>query len=173
MSLRQLFETDKAMVSFAGWSEPDPESSVVWFNSPLSVDGVIETNLFLHGEARADLPDQNVGLEVQFQIPGHRRRFSLARLDWLSIRGGHSNPIRTGRLLSGKRVPATHFHNFELNFNEEKGRMLKGDLPFAEEIPEQLQTFENALQTAGKLLKINKIELVKRPDWRYDLFYGR
>jgi hypothetical protein len=100
MAFKELFEAQKSLAVFPGWSTPDPETSVMWFNAPLEVDGVIEANFTLHGESRMDLQDQNIGLEIQFQLPGRRQRFSLARLDWRSIKGGHTNPRRPGKALS-------------------------------------------------------------------------
>jgi hypothetical protein len=144
----------------------------MWFNAPLEVDGVIEANFTLHGESRMDLQDQNIGLEIQFQLPGRRQRFSLARLDWRSIKGGHTNPRRPGKALSGRRVSETHYHDFWLNYEADKGRMAKGDLPFARDIIDKLQTFEELRSQAGVFFNINNIELVNRPPWAYDLFHN-
>lgn len=175
MAYKELFEAEKSLALFSGWSDPDPETFVMWFNAPLEialdVEGVVEANFTLHGECRLDLQDQNVGLELQFQLPGRRQRFSLARLDWRSIRGGHTNPRRPGKALSGRRAPATHYHDFWLNYEADKGRMAKGDLPFAREIIEVLQSFEDMRAQAGIFFNINNIELVKRPPWAYDLFH--
>jgi hypothetical protein len=54
---------------------------------------------------------------------------------------------------------------------DDEGRMRLGDLPFAEEIDEQLQSFEDARSYAGKVFKINNIDVVPRPGWVYDMFY--
>lgn len=45
--------------------------------------------------------------------------------------------------------------------------MRKGDLPVADEIDGELQSFEQARAFAGFYLGISNIELVKRPPWEY------
>ena len=170
MALPELFGTQKALIAFPGWSAPALESGVSWFNAPLEVEGVVLAGFTLHGECCRDLPDQNVGLELQLQLPEHRHKFSLARLDWLSIKGGHSNLRRHGHPLSGHRCRPTHYHDFDLNYDATKGRMLMGDLPFARDLSEDIQSFEEMRQMAGNLLRINNIDIVGRPKWEYDLF---
>jgi hypothetical protein len=81
MAFRELFEAQKTLVSFPGWSEPEGEARVSWFDAPLDVGGVIEAGFILHGECRRDLPDQNVGFDLQVRLPGQKRKLSLARLD--------------------------------------------------------------------------------------------
>lgn len=170
MAYRELFEAQKALVSVPAWSEPQGETRVSWFDAPLDIGGVVEAGFILHSECRLDLPDQNVGFDLQIRLAGQKRKISIARLDWLSIKGGHSNPRRTGWPFSGIRAPATHYHDFEINYDETNLRMLGGDLPFARAITEQLQTFEQARDSAGFLFRINNIGIVQPPKWEYDMF---
>ena len=104
------------------------------------------------------------------RIPG-RRCIPLARFDWRSLNGGHSNPRRDylGDW-SGRRLGATHYHPFAMNYdNSIKTRMRNTDLKGATEIDVDLQTFEAMRATVGKLFKINNIEVVERPPWEYKL----
>ncbi len=49
--------------------------------------------------------------------------------------------------------------------------MRRGDLPNAVPIGERLQSFESLLEFTGKLFRIKNMELVAKPNWRYDLLY--
>lgn len=169
MPLSALANEGKLIARFPGWQRSGPERVALWFNADLEIGGVVEAGFTLHGEARIDLPDQNVGLELVYQIPGSKRRFSIARLDWRSIKGGHSNNRRPEGMGLKRRVGPTHFHRFELNYVASAGRMRAGDLPYAEEIAAELQGFESARFYAGKLLGISNIDLVTPPPWEYVL----
>jgi hypothetical protein len=159
----------KEIARFPGWQRAGFEKTGLWFDADLEIEGVVQQGLTLHGEARLDLPDQNVGFELVFKSPTTRRRVPLARVDWLSIKGGHTNKRRGGWPMPGKRLGPTHFHSFDLNWNASQGRMRPGDLPVAAEISGQLQTFESALAMAGFLLRISNIDLVTLPPWEYRL----
>ena len=169
MSFTTLATETKLIARFPGWQRAGFEKTALWFDAELEIGGVVEKGFTLHGEARVDLPDRNVGLEIVYTIPGTRRRIPLARVDWLSIKGGHSNKRRSGWPMKGKRVPPTHFHPFDLNFNASTGKMRPGDLPVAVEISGELQSFESARAMAGFLLRISNIDLVDRPPWEYRL----
>ncbi|GEM_PF-4655246 len=121
----------------------------------------------LHGEARSDMPNMNVGLELVYKNPLTKKRFALARLDWKSWKNQHRNKRRKGWPLRGKLCGETHYHAFELNYVADKEKMRPGDLPVADDIDGELQTFESLRAMAGFLLGINNIELVKRPPWEY------
>lgn len=169
MSFEALAIEQKQIATFPGWQRAGLEKAALWFDAPLEIGGVTERAFTLHGEARLDLADQNVGLELVYTIPNTRRRFSLARVDWRSIKGGHSNKRRKGWPLRGKRLPETHFHPFDLNYNATTKKMRTGDLPVAVEIVGELQTFESYRAMAGFLLRISNIDLVERPPWEYRL----
>lgn len=169
MSFERLATEQKQLASAPIWQRAGFEKTGLWFDAPLEIGGVTEAFFVLHGEARVDLPDQHVGLELVYNIPNARRRVPIARMDWKSIKGGHSNKRRAGWPMKGKRVPPTHFHPFDLNFIAATGRMRPGDLPVAVEISGELQSFESALAMAGFLLRISNIDLVPRPPWEYRL----
>lgn len=165
MSFDAIVNQPKAIATFTDWQLG--ENSALWFNAPLEIGGIVEPGIVLHGEARIDMPNRNVGLEILYQIPQTKKRFALARLDWRWWSGGHRNKRRKGWPLPGKRVGATHFHPFELNWVASTKRMRPGDLPVATGIDGELQSFESFRAMAGFLLGISNIELVKRPPWDY------
>ena len=164
-----LFEADKAVAQFSGWSEPEPETGYLWFNAPLEIGGVIEAGLVLHAGCYRRMPDRHVTFEMAARSPGGKR-VPLARIEWRSLTGGHTNARRSGSPVSGRRVSDTHHHAFTLNWLETERRMRKGNLPQAMEIDQEIQSFESLRETTGNLWRINNIAVVKRPPWAYDLF---
>ncbi len=169
MPFPALFSAAKAVVQFQGWSEPEPETGYIWFNAPLEIGGVVETGLVLHGGCFRRIPDRNVTFELATISPGGRR-VPLARADWRSLRGGHTNDRRPGSPVSGTRVSDCHHHAFELNWIAADGRMRRGNLPQAEELDKGIQSFESLRDWTGNRWNINNISVVLRPPWEYDLF---
>lgn len=157
---------------FPGWSKPEPETSYMWFDAPLEIEGVTETGLILHGGCMANCPDCHVTFEIRIARSTGVKCLPLERLDWKSLEGGHSNPRRRGRPLSGHKCGPTHLHAFELNWNILERRMQRGNLRFARDVDPIPADFEEARRFAGICLRINNIEVVDRPPWVYDLFGG-
>lgn len=170
MSLKNLFESAKIMPATVRWTEADPNDGYTRFLSTLEIGGLVEAGLTLAGGAYVHHPDRHVTFELAITDQTTSRRIRLARIDWKSLRGGHSNPRgRCGPDWSGKRLPATHLHSFWLNWIETEQRMKRGKLPCAEPIVEPLQTFEELRQFCGRCFRINNIEIVPPPDWVYEL----
>jgi len=142
------------------------------FQTVLDIGGITEAGLVLTGLAFADYPDRAVCFELILSAHGGYRKIPLFRLEWRSLKGGHSNQRRHGCAgpWGQKRVPATHMHTFQANWEPEKERMKRGDLPCAEPIGEEIQSFEQFRSFVGTSLNINNIGIVPRPDWRYSLF---
>ena len=161
---------DKSLAQFIGWSEPESETGYCWFNAPLIIGGVVEQGLVLHCGCLKHVPDAHDTFQIQVTKPGTRRHLPLARVDWRSVTGGHSNPRRSGSPVSGKRCSSSHHHSFDLNWLEQESRMRSGDLPMANDIPQQIQTFEEVRDLVGNLFGINNISIVQPPKWEYDFF---
>jgi hypothetical protein len=172
MVLQALAEADKSIAFFPGWSNADQNDAYTHFLAPLSIAGIAEAGLFLSGGAYANQPDRHVTFELAIDTAGAARRVRLMRLDWRSLRGGHSNQRRANcpPECYGRRVSDTHFHAFDLNWMEIEGRMRSPKLPCARDIPEQLQSFEAVRSFVGKHFRINNIDVVSPPEWVYDLF---
>jgi hypothetical protein len=165
-----FFNSLKALSSFPGWSKAEVDTGYLWFDSTLEIAGVTEEGLVFHGGCYQQHPDMHVVFELRAASPGNKRRIPLARVDWRSRNGGHTNSRRSGSPVSGLRVGETHFHAFDLNWLEAEGRMRNGNLPQAREIEEDIQTFESLRDSAGKLFRINNMHIVERPPWVYELF---
>jgi hypothetical protein len=171
MPFPDIMRADKMLAQFPGWTEPEVETGYCWFNAPLSIGGVVQQGLVLHGGCLKNVPDAHVTFVIQATKPGTRRIIPLARIDWRSVTGGHSNPRRSGSPVSGKRCTNSHHHAFDLNWLEADGRMRGGnDLPMADDFPQEIQSFEGLLDMVGNLFRINNIEVVSPPKWEYELF---
>ena len=168
MAFDALFNSNKLISRTPAWTRSKPQNSALWFDTELEIDGVTEANFTLHGECRIDLPDMNVGLELVYRSANGFRRHSLARLDWRALRGGHSNQRRKGWPRPVPRTSDTHYHSFQLNWVDGT-KMLPGDLPVADEIDGELQSFESMRSLAGILFRISNIDIVPRPPWEYVL----
>lgn len=87
-----------------------------------------------------------------------------------ALTGGHSNPRKGPPEVSGKRVGATHYHAFDLNYVAEEDRMRRAILPFAREIDTPIPDYLALRTIAGKLFGIDTIDLVPPPPWQGHLF---
>jgi hypothetical protein len=168
MPLRNFVQSWKSIATSVAWTPPDPDDSYIRFMVPLEIEGIVESGLFLTGGTYLNYPDQNVTFEISFRSNGTKPIW-LARIDWRSLRGGHSNQRRKCRSVE-RRVRSTHIHTFEMNWIEETGQMKKGRLPCAENIEEDIQSFESLRQFSSAALKIKNIDVVPVPKWTYDLF---
>lgn len=164
-----LAGVEKKISAFPGWSNPDEGTGFIWFDAPLEIGGVTERGFVLHGGSYYDKPDCHVVLELRIsRTPGRSCR-PLVRVEWRSLTGGHTNPRRKGAAWSGQRVGATHCHPFELNWNSEAKRMLFRKLRVACDIADDLKTFNDLRNFAGKVFRISNMDIVKEPPWEYIL----
>lgn len=169
MVFKALAEADKAIAYFPGWSAPDSDDGYSHFQAPLSVRGITEAGLFLEGGTYPSIPDRNVTFELVLLVMGGARRVKLIRLDWRSLRDGHTNQKRYHCPDCPRRTTDTHLHSFDINWEDPPGRFRGPKLPCARDIPEPLQSFEELRTYVGKHFKINNIDVVSVPDWVYKL----
>ncbi len=169
MGLPDLVAARKEIALFPGWSDPEPETGAMWFIASLAIGGVVQEAFALHGVCLKYAPEKNVAFELKALGP-KRRKIPLARYEWRSLRGGHTNARRSGSPVSGQRVSATHYHSFDLNWLEAEGRMRAGNLPQAMSIEQEPQSFESLRDEVGNLFRINNISVVLPPPWEYEMF---
>lgn len=162
----------KSISTFTGWSDPESETGYSWFDAPLEIAGVTEPGFVLHGGCYIDKPECHVSFELRISKSPGRKMRPLERIDWKSLKGGHTNQYRKGIEVSGKRVPETHLHAFNLNYDHQKGQMRAAELPYAMEIEEDLPNYDALRKFAGKQFRINNMNLVASPPWEYKLPLG-
>jgi hypothetical protein len=168
MPLPDLFNAEKQIAFFPGWSPPEPETGYCRFAAALELNGVVEADFMLQGGTYKYHPDQHVTLELRIGKPGLKRKVPLARIDWRSLTGGHSNKRGPKVPFAGMRVGNCHVHGFEINWVDIEQRM-RTDLSQAEPLPSEIQSFESLIEYAGKLFRISNIGVVEPPDWEYRL----
>lgn len=169
MTFPEIFAARKEIANFAGWQDPEPETGGMWFMAPLAIGGVVQDAFFLHGVCLKYAPDVNVCFELK--VHGQKgKKKSLARYEWKSLREGHTNPRKKGSPVSGLRVSRTHYHSFDLNWLEAENRLRGGNLPLAESITEEPDSFESLRREVGKLFRINNMDVVLPPPWEYKMF---
>lgn len=78
MPLLDLYQADKALANFSGWSSPEPETEYIRFASPIEINGVVETGFMLHGGAYKYYPDWHVTFELRVGNPGIKRKIPIA-----------------------------------------------------------------------------------------------
>jgi len=172
---RYAFEP-KRIATPPEWGRPDKRDGYIGFSAPLELDGITLPDLYLKGGASVDHPHRHVTLELKVRHATRRREIALVRIDWKSLKGGHSNKRGLPATWEGASVPSrvenTHLHPFELNWTGSVRRMLKGNLPVAVPIREELQTFADLCGFAEIRFRINNMSLVSEPNWAYSLFDG-
>jgi len=168
-----IANADKAISRFPGWSKADDEDDYSHFQAPLSINDMTEAGLFLEGGTYAHIPDQNVCFEVVLLTHGGAKRHKLMRVDWRSLKGGHTNQRRfdcPGEC--PKRTGDTHFHSFDINWRKAEQKLRSPRLPCAVDIEDNLQSFEELRSFVGKHFRIKNIDLVLPPEWEYTFQYG-
>lgn len=170
MPLPRLLAAEKSIPFANEWVKPEASDGYARFLVPLEVEGVLETSVTLSVGAYIRRPDRHVTFELSVRGVSGQRQIRIERVDWRDIRGGHSNQRSCRGLWSGRRVPASHAHTFNLNWVEAERRMRKGKLPCAEPLEPEPQSFEELRTLVGRRLNINNIDVVPRPPWEYDLF---
>jgi hypothetical protein len=136
MELPALAQAEKAIAVVPRWSQPDDDDGYIHFQVPLEIGGVTEAGLFLNGGTYKGLPDRHVTFEMFLLISGGFKQLKLMRVDWRSLRGGHTNLRRYDCPPEcRRRASESHFHAFDINWLETQGRMRGYRLPCARDIP--------------------------------------
>ena len=63
-----------------------------------------------------------------------------------------------------KDLKGSHYHSFELNWDESKNAMLRSNLPIAVPIPDP-SDYDNLLHLVRKEFRIDNIQLLLPPPW--------
>lgn len=170
MPLSRLLAASKRIPFAHEWAKPDSPDGYARYLVPLEVEGVLETSVTLTVGTYIHRPDRHVTFELSVRGMSGQRQIRIDRVDWRDIKGGHSNPRACRGPWSGRRVPASHAHSFDLNWVEAESRMRRGKLPCAEPLEPEPQSYEELRSVIGRRLNINNIDVVPRPPWEYDLF---
>lgn len=169
VDLPGLARSQKRIVRFPGWSPPEDETGYLAFSAPLVIGDIVEEGFNLEGGCFRQNRDVNVCFELVLGKSPTRKRTPIERIEWRSLKGGHSNKRNKPPGLV-RRTGADHIHRFDLNYLKTEMRMRGDNLPLADNFSEVVESFEGLLQYAGRTFNISNIDVVKRPDWDYGLF---
>lgn len=164
-----LFEAWKTIALAPRWSAPHSETGYSWFDAALEIDGVVIRGLVLHGGCYPSKPGCHVTFELRIAKVVGRPARPLARIDWRSLTGGHSNQRRWGTEWAGKTVGPSHFHDFWLNYSQETGRLKSANLPVASPLDPEPDSFFALRDFTRQALKIANMERVEEPGWERKL----
>ncbi len=103
-------------------------------------------------------------MQLEVGRPGMRTRIPLTRIEWRPLQDVHKDPKVRG--VQRKIIRGSHFHPFRKNFLEDQGRMIEGNLPYAEQLETDPATFAELLDLTGKLFRINGLVSMLPPPWQ-------
>ena len=131
--------------------------------APLTLAGVTVGSFTLRGTCNKFRIDRDVLFQLEVGIPGKRTRLPLSRLEWRPQSETHKNPAinRTPPIL----IFGSHHHTNAANWLEAEGRMREGNLPFAEAIDPDAETYGDFLDLVRIRFRINGIDQIKVPVW--------
>lgn len=164
-TLHDLVTSQKLIATPSDWVKRGRRLEIVL---PLEIDEVIEEGFLFRATALERLPDR----EMMFQLEYHGIRIAggagpLTRFEWNSR--PHNNKGKGPEEFRFLDLKPSHVHFFEDNWCEKNGAMLKDNLPIARPVIESIQGFSECLSYVGKLFRISNINLVKVPEWVYEL----
>ena len=161
-TLRDLVVAEKQIVENKEWS---PAGRSLEIKLPLFAGEFAPEGFFFRATAIAALPDEQVTFQLEYhgvEIPGGTG--PLCRLEWRP-KSTHNNKGKGPADLRFIEQVGTHFHSFEENWSDKNGALLRGNLPVARPIAQDIQDFRDCLALVGNLFGINNILVVKTPEW--------
>lgn len=167
---KAVMDGDKRIVGSPAWSEPTGTDRRLRFVAPLLFKGRVMQGLELVGRAHVDLPHRDLSLTLIYMPTSNRRgAIQMARVDWRPKVSHANDHPRCPPHLLGVDLDGDHHHSFELNWSTGAGRLLM-NLPIAEPINPQFQSFEELVDGVGALFKIENAATSIPSPWPPDLF---
>ena len=159
-SLPILANCAKKLSGMPRWQE----NGSAWKIARISLISEIEglDGLFLRLKAPNLRDGSGFLLQVEYQPGDARGTEPLSRLEW---RVGHTNPNLGPPEYRLLECPGTHFHSFDLNYIDGEDRMRRSNLPLAEPVEPDPDTFEELLAFGRKSLRISDLDEISRPEF--------
>lgn len=131
--------------------------------APLTLAGLTVGAFTLRGTCNKQRIDRDVLFQLEIGIPGKRTRLPLTRIEWRPQAVVHKNPAigRTPSIF----IYGSHHHTYSGNWLEAQGRMREGNLPFAEAVTPDPETYSDFLDLVRIRFRINDIDQIGVPVW--------
>lgn len=159
-----LVESWKEFPGPFNWGEPNPLDNEWSILIPLDVGEVTVGGFGLRIKCNEERWERDVLLQLEVGRPGQRNRIPLTRIEWRPLQDIHKDPKVRG--VKRKIIRGSHLHPFRRNYLEDQGRMIEGNLPFAEALDPDPGSFPELLDLAGKLFRINGLSSMSPPPWQ-------
>ncbi len=158
-----VFEVEKSVAIPQRWSATGDGCLQIVLSLETG-EGMPREGLAFRGKARADLPNANVLLQLEYPQDGRTDR-AIDRIEWRPIQGYHKNvPKGPCGHLHKTFVYGSHRHLFSCNWLTDQRRLLTNNLPIAEALSPDPATFSDLLALTSKCFRINGLaEYVPNP----------
>ena len=160
MKLPDIHAAEKTSQGPCSWVEADNQR--LRLVTALEIGNVVIEGLLLRGLAYKDRPDEAVMFQLECDHDPARRDRPIDRIDWRPLQN-HMNRGRGPKRLQYKLIEGSHHHSFKLNWLGNEGRMLHNNLPIAEPIDPDLQTYAELVDFVKKCFRIRNLELPSPP----------
>jgi hypothetical protein len=162
VDLQEYFGSEKLLSRHPAWIPGDRNS--LRLSVPLDIDGVTIAGLDFCAYAMAELPEEEVVLQLQHKR-SKGKSFPFCRIEWRPL-AEHSNNGKGPTELKFLKFRATHIHPFDINYDFSKGTMRSQNISIARPYEKEPQTWEELLDLAAKEFRISNMDWVPSPPWQ-------
>lgn len=165
MKVPDIHAAEKTAQWIGPWTEGDNQTLALVV--ALEIEDVAVEGLVLRGSAYKNLPDEAVMFQLECLDGRTGRNHSIDRIEWRPLKS-HVNGGRGPQHLRHKILRGTHHHTFDLNWLKDEERMRKRNLPLADEINPDFETYDDLVDFVKKCFRITALEFPV-PPWEAKL----
>lgn len=165
MKVPDIHAAEKTAQWIGSWTEGDNHTLALVV--ALEIEDVAVEGLVLRGSAYKDRPDEAVMFQLECVHDPVRRDRAIDRIDWRPLKS-HVNGGTGPQHLRYKILRGTHHHTFDLNWLTDEERMRKLNLPLADEVNPDWETYEELVDFVKKFFRITDLEFPV-PPWEAKL----
>ena len=164
MTPKDIFEAEKELSSALDWVENGPENLELVSN--VDIDGVTTEGLLFRLRAKKSFPDENVTAQLEYQLASGRPPSAgpITRIDWRPFHF-HNNKGKGPDELRFIQQSGSHHHGFELNWDDENGLVLAGNLPIAIPLDPDPASFQELLERIDLEFNLKNVSEIPAPPW--------
>jgi hypothetical protein len=137
----------------------------------LEIEGVTIAGLRLRATAIKNRPDASVTFQLEYQRPKFPGS-ALSRVEWRPAGGAHNNRGLGPPEHRNKFITGTHYHPFDLNWQDAASQVGRGNLPIAIPLVPEPEDFAVLVAFVAQEFRIPNANIVSEPPWEADFFEG-